>query len=95
MWRMGKAIPSGFRRKNIRDGGVSTEAVFILAMKPPKTLIDAVRYFANPDNCREYLVTRRWPNGVSCPTCGSKSIYFDSTRTDGSARPGIRNGSSP
>ena len=34
-------------------------------------------YFANPDNCREYLVARRWPNGVTCPTCGSKAVYFD------------------
>jgi transposase-like protein len=46
----------------------------------PKTLIDAVKFFANPDNCREYLVTRRWPNAVTCPTCGSASVYFDRSR---------------
>ena len=46
----------------------------------PKTLIEAVKYFANPDNCREYLVARRWPNGVTCPTCSSKTVYFDSSR---------------
>jgi transposase-like protein len=46
----------------------------------PKTLTDAVRYFANPNNCREYLVVRRWPKGVACPTCGSKAVYFDSSR---------------
>jgi len=46
----------------------------------PKTLIEAVKFFANPDNCREYLVARRWPNGVSCPECGSKAVYFDSSR---------------
>jgi transposase-like protein len=46
----------------------------------PKTLIEAVKYFANPENCREYLVARRWPNGVTCPTCGSKTVYFDSSR---------------
>ena len=49
-------------------------------MKPPKTLADAIRYFTVPENCREYLVSRRWPNGVTCPTCGSKSVYFDSSR---------------
>ena len=49
-------------------------------MKTPKTLVEAVRYFASPDNCREYLVSRRWPNGVTCPTCGSTSVYFDSSR---------------
>jgi transposase-like protein len=46
----------------------------------PKTLIEAVKFFQSPDNCREYLVARRWPNGVSCPECGSKSVYFDSSR---------------
>jgi len=49
-------------------------------MKNPKTLVDAVRYFADPNNCREYLVSRRWPDGVTCPTCGSKAVYFDSSR---------------
>jgi transposase-like protein len=46
----------------------------------PRTLVQAVRYFANPENCREYLVSRRWPHGVTCPTCGSKAVYFDSSR---------------
>ena len=46
----------------------------------PRTLLEAVKYFANPDNCREYLVSRRWPNGVICPTCGSKAVYFDRSR---------------
>ena len=36
----------------------------------PRTLLEAVKFFANRDNCREYLVARRWPNGVTCPTCG-------------------------
>src|SRR5258708_5159458 len=45
-----------------------------------KTLIDAVKFFANADNCRDYLVARRWPNGVTCPTCGSAAVYFDKSR---------------
>lgn len=49
-------------------------------MKSPKTLVEAVRYFADSTNCREYLVSRRWPAGVTCPTCGSKTVYFDSSR---------------
>lgn len=49
-------------------------------MTNPKTLTDAIRHFASPDNCREYLVSRRWPNGVACPTCGGKTVYFDSSR---------------
>jgi transposase-like protein len=45
----------------------------------PKTLTDAIRYFSTSDNCREYIVSRRWPNGVICPTCGSQGVYFDKT----------------
>jgi transposase-like protein len=42
----------------------------------PKTLQQAILYFANPVNCRNYLVARRWPNGVTCPTCGSSKVTF-------------------
>ncbi len=42
----------------------------------PKTLQEAILYFANPANCREYLVARRWPTGVVCPRCGSKHVLF-------------------
>src|ERR687897_899914 len=49
-------------------------------MGMPKTLLEAVKYFASADNCREYLAARRWPHGVTCPTCGSKAVYFDSSR---------------
>jgi transposase-like protein len=49
-------------------------------MDTPRTLLEAVKHFADPDNCLEYLVARRWPNGVTCPTCGSDGVYFDKTR---------------
>ncbi|HEV2495263.1 MAG TPA: IS1595 family transposase [Terriglobia bacterium] len=42
----------------------------------PTTLQEAVVYFSNPANCREYLVVRRWPNGVTCPRCGSTDVLF-------------------
>ena len=42
----------------------------------PTSLQEAIVYFANPDNCREYVVARRWPNGVTCPTCGSADVSF-------------------
>ncbi len=42
--------------------------------KEPKTLQEAILYFSNPDNCREYLVAHRWPDGVICPRCGGKNI---------------------
>jgi transposase-like protein len=42
----------------------------------PKTLQEAILFFADPTNCREYLVARRWPNGVICPKCGSANVLF-------------------
>ncbi|MGI9073204.1 MAG: IS1595 family transposase [Bryobacteraceae bacterium] len=42
----------------------------------PDTLQDAVLYFSDPNNCREYLVAHRWPNGVTCPRCGSTNVLF-------------------
>lgn len=42
----------------------------------PTTLQEAIIYFADPANCREYLVARRWPDGVICPKCGSKDVLF-------------------
>ena len=48
-------------------------------MGMPKTLLEAVKHFASSDNCRDYLVAIRWPNGIECPRCGSKAVYFDSS----------------
>lgn len=42
----------------------------------PTTLQEAIIYFSNPINCREYLVARRWPDGVTCPRCGSQNVLF-------------------
>jgi transposase-like protein len=49
-------------------------------MDTPRTLLEAVKYFAKPENCLSYLVARRWPKGVTCPTCGSDGVYFDKSR---------------
>ncbi|MGI0133664.1 MAG: IS1595 family transposase [Candidatus Micrarchaeaceae archaeon] len=45
-------------------------------MSEPKTLQEAILYFADADNCLNYLIARRWPNGVVCPTCGRKDVSF-------------------
>jgi transposase-like protein len=42
----------------------------------PQTLQDAIAYFSNEDNCIAYLAHKRWPNGVTCPTCGSSKVVF-------------------
>src|ERR1017187_1051114 len=50
--------------------------------REPESLQEAVIYFADPDNCIDYLAVRRWPDGVViCPTCGSKSVSaFNTSR---------------
>jgi transposase-like protein len=44
--------------------------------KEPKTLQEAVVQFSDPKNCLNYMVAKRWPNGVTCPTCGSTKVGF-------------------
>jgi transposase-like protein len=46
----------------------------------PKTLQQAINYFADPDNCLNYLIARRWKDGVVCPTCESKNVSFVASR---------------
>ncbi len=49
-------------------------------LREPETLQDAINFFSDPDHCLGYLVARRWPDGVECPTCGSKDVRFIATR---------------
>ncbi len=48
--------------------------------REPKTLMEAIRYFADPDIALETAVDLRWPNGVHCPTCGRTDVRFIATR---------------
>jgi transposase-like protein len=45
-------------------------------VKEPQTLQEAILYFGDPDNCLNYMVKHRWPEGVVCPTCGRKDATF-------------------
>jgi transposase-like protein len=50
-------------------------------VQEPNSLQDAIIYFSNQDNCIEYLASRRWPDGVICPICGSTKVSaFNPTR---------------
>jgi len=49
-------------------------------MKPPKTLQQAILYFAEADNCIQYMKDHRWPNGVFCPTCRRKDVTWLDTQ---------------
>jgi len=46
----------------------------------PQTLIEAIRYFADPDVCLNFIAELRWPNGPMCPTCGSREVSFMASR---------------
>jgi transposase-like protein len=51
-------------------------------MESPKTLQQAIIYFANHDNCRSFLIGLRWPDGkVRCPQCNSDHVsYLESAK---------------
>ncbi len=49
-------------------------------MKEPKTLIEAINYFSDPDVCVEFVARLRWANEVACPTCGSTDVRYIKTR---------------
>lgn len=49
-------------------------------MSEPKTLQEAILYFSDPDNCVNFLVSRRWPDGVVCPTCGRTDVSYIAKR---------------
>ncbi len=41
----------------------------------PKTLQEAIIYFADPDRCEEFMIELRWSDGkVRCPYCGSDRV---------------------
>ncbi|WP_218575370.1 IS1595 family transposase [Limnoglobus roseus] len=46
----------------------------------PEKLVQAIRYFADPDTCLNYLTPIRWPNGITCPHCGSTEHAFIASR---------------
>jgi hypothetical protein len=46
----------------------------------PKTLLEAIKRFADPDVTHDLMVSLRWPNGVYCPTCGRTDVRYIATR---------------
>jgi transposase-like protein len=47
----------------------------------PRTLQEAIKYFADEEIAFEFMKAIRWPNGVvSCPRCGCEDVSFISTR---------------
>ncbi len=48
----------------------------------PKTLLEAVKFFADYENCRKFMMDARWSDGVvKCPICSSDHVtYLANTR---------------
>jgi len=46
----------------------------------PKTLLEAIRYFSDPDNALNFMAELRWPDGVVCPHCSGSKVTFLKTR---------------
>ena len=46
----------------------------------PKTLIEAIRYFSDADNCLNFMAELRWPDGVVCQHCSHTKVMFLKTR---------------
>lgn len=46
-------------------------------MKNPDTLQEAIQYFSDFENCKNFLVSLRWPDGIiKCPRCDSEKIFW-------------------
>jgi transposase-like protein len=46
-------------------------------MENPKTLQEAIIYFADFENCRRFVIDLRWSDGkVRCPYCGSEKVSY-------------------
>jgi transposase-like protein len=46
----------------------------------PKTLQEAIKFFADLDTCTTFMAQLRWPEGVTCPHCEGKAVSYLSTR---------------
>ena len=46
----------------------------------PETLLEATKYFANPDVAHAFMGNMRWPKGVVCPRCNSSRVSFSAKR---------------
>ncbi len=45
-------------------------------LRVPRTLIEAVAYFADQQVAHDFFVALRWPNGAACPQCGNANVHY-------------------
>lgn len=51
-----------------------------MTQQQPQTLQAAIVYFSDEQRCIDVLVSRRWPDGVRCPTCGNDQVHYLATQ---------------
>jgi transposase-like protein len=48
-----------------------------MSKRVPATLIEAVQFYSDFENCKEFMMALRWPDGkVLCPRCGSDDVDY-------------------
>src|SRR5437660_4916335 len=46
-------------------------------MESPKTLQQAIQFFSDFENCRQFMIAVRWPDRkVRCPYCDSEKVTY-------------------
>jgi transposase-like protein len=46
-------------------------------METPQSLRDAIVHFDDAENCRQFMMALRWPDGmVKCPRCDSEKVFY-------------------
>ena len=44
------------------------------------SLAEAIEFFSDPETTEQWFIEQRWPDGIECPECGSKSIQSRPSR---------------
>ena len=48
-----------------------------MGMETPKTLLEAVTFFSDSENCRQFMIAIRWSDRVvRCPYCNSSKVTY-------------------
>src|SRR5665213_109323 len=51
--------------------------MYLRYMETPKTLLEAITFFSNYENCRQFMIAIRWADGiVRCPYCDATKLTY-------------------
>ena len=60
---------------------MSSTLTYMAKDTAPRTLIEAIRHFSDPDVCVAFVASLRWPDGPVCPKCeGTEHSYLTTRR---------------